>query len=90
MWADDRLHMTSEGHRRVALAAFTALGFSPEDADWAAPLPPPEPVPGAQALRGHLAWGRDHLGPWVLRRLRGRSTGDELTAKHSGLARFRG
>lgn len=89
MWADDRLHMTSEGHRRVALAAFTALGFAPEDADWAAPLPPPEPVPPAQALRGHLAWGRDHLGPWVLRRLRGRSTGDELTAKHSGPARLR-
>jgi lysophospholipase L1-like esterase len=86
LWAEDRLHMTSEGHRRVALAAFTALGFTPADADWAAPLPPAEPVPRAEALRGHVAWGREHLGPWVLRRLRGRSTGDDLRAKRATLA----
>lgn len=89
MWAEDRLHMTSEGHRRVALAAFTSLGFAPEDADWAAPLPPPDPVPSVQALRGHVTWARDHLGPWVLRRLRGRSTGDVLVAKHSSLGPLR-
>ena len=86
LWADDRLHMTSEGHRRVALAAFTALGFSPDDADWAAPLPPAARVPRAEVLRGHVAWGREHLGPWVLRRLRGRSSGDQLRAKRSTLA----
>ncbi len=86
MWAEDRLHMTGEGHRRVALAGFTALGFSAQDADWAAPLPPAEPVPAAQALRGHAAWARDHLGPWALRRLRGRSSGDEVPAKRARLA----
>ena len=27
MWGDDRIHLTSEGHRRVALAALTALAL---------------------------------------------------------------
>ncbi len=40
IWAADRIHMTAEGHRRVALNAFTSLGFATEDADWSTPLPP--------------------------------------------------
>ena len=48
-WADDRIHLTTEGHRRVALAALTALGHATDD-DWATPLPPDDvghPPPGA-------------------------------------------
>ncbi|HSE71586.1 MAG TPA: SGNH/GDSL hydrolase family protein [Nocardioidaceae bacterium] len=85
MWAEDRLHMTGEGHRRVALAAFTALGFAPEDADWAAPLPPAGAAGRVETLRGNAAWAREHLGPWVLRRLRGRSSGDLVEPKRSAL-----
>jgi lysophospholipase L1-like esterase len=40
MWAPDRIHMTSDGHRRVALQAFTALGFDPTT-----PTGPPRCLP---------------------------------------------
>ncbi|MFZ0159880.1 MAG: SGNH/GDSL hydrolase family protein, partial [Kineosporiaceae bacterium] len=40
MWAEDRIHLTSEGHRRVALAAHATLHGLGEDDDWATPLPP--------------------------------------------------
>ena len=36
MWAEDRIHLTPEGHRRVALAAYIALGHSAQEADWRA------------------------------------------------------
>ena len=42
LWAADRIHMTAEGHRRVALNAFTSLGFATERrrlVDAAAPGP---------------------------------------------------
>ena len=31
MWSQDRIHMTTEGHRRVSLAALEALGHSPAE-----------------------------------------------------------
>src|SRR6478735_8691908 len=37
MWSEDRIHMTTEGHRRVALAALEALGHTPAETDWATP-----------------------------------------------------
>jgi len=87
MWADDRIHLTSEGHRRVALAAQAALGFDTDRADWATPLPPADPAGRREALSSHLNWGRTHLGPWVDRRLHGRSSGDAVTAKRPTLER---
>ncbi|WP_372360761.1 SGNH/GDSL hydrolase family protein [Agilicoccus flavus] len=81
MWSEDRIHMTPEGHRRVALAAFAALGHAPEETEWATPLPPAPPVPRVDRLRADRAWAREHLGPWVQRRLTGRSSGDHRTPK---------
>ncbi len=87
MWAEDRLHLSADGHRRVAHQAYAALaggevgtrggGGAPE---WATPLPPgrrrlPERV------RGDAAWAAVHVAPWVHRRLTGRSTGDGRAAK---------
>jgi lysophospholipase L1-like esterase len=86
MWAEDRVHMTSEGHRRVALAAYVTLGFTPADADWAAPLPPASTPGRIEATRANLTWAREHLGPWVQRRLRGRSSGDLIEAKRAALS----
>jgi len=40
MWAPDRIHLTTEGHRRVAQAALVALGLEPDDARWDDPLAP--------------------------------------------------
>ncbi len=31
MWAEDRIHLTTEGHARVAQAALVALGLAPDD-----------------------------------------------------------
>ncbi|AXH97428.1 SGNH/GDSL hydrolase family protein [Ornithinimicrobium avium] len=81
MWAQDRIHMTPEGHRRVALAAYAALGHDPGAADWSVPLPPAEAAGRLEQARGHAAWAREHLAPWVRRRLTGRSSGDGLGAK---------
>ena len=89
MWADDRIHLTSEGHRRVALAALTALGHDTDHADWTAPLPPADPSTRGVELRGHAEWARTHAGPWVQRRLRGESSGDAVVAKRPSLQHFR-
>jgi lysophospholipase L1-like esterase len=42
-WSADRLHLNSDGHRRVALRACEVMGLS-VDEDWREPLPPrPDP-----------------------------------------------
>ena len=81
MWAPDRIHLTPEGHRRVALNALTALGFTAPDPDWAIPLPPAAPVSRADSARATARWACEYVGPWVQRRLRGQSSGDALSAK---------
>jgi lysophospholipase L1-like esterase len=85
MWAEDRIHMTSEGHRRVALAALWALGHQTDEAEWRTSLPPAARVPRREALAGNAKWAREYLAPWVQRRLRGESSGDLLTAKRPGV-----
>lgn len=81
MWSEDRIHMTSEGHRRVALAALEALGHSVPDADWATPLEPAPPISRREALHANAQWAREYVGPWIQRRLTGKSSGDRRHAK---------
>lgn len=88
MWADDRIHMTPEGHRRVALAAYAALGHTPEDDTWEVPLPPVDAPPRREWARANREWMRTHLGPWVHRRLTGRSSGDGRVAKRPDLSPY--
>ena len=85
MWAEDRIHMTSEGHRRVALSALSALGHSTDRADWSTPLPAGPVVSRREWAAANAAWAREHLAPWVQRRLRGASSGDQVTAKRPAL-----
>jgi lysophospholipase L1-like esterase len=87
MWAEDRLHFSAEGHRRVAEGVLQALGFAPSF-DWREPPPPAPPVPRAAKLRADLHWLRVHVAPWVLRRLTGKSSGDGRLAKRPVLERF--
>lgn len=84
LWADDRLHLSTEGHRRVAEAVLAALGLRPTF-DWTEPLPPAPPMPWAKRRQADLRWARTHLGPWVARRLTGRSSGDGRTPKRGEL-----
>ncbi len=76
MWAEDRIHLTTEGHTRVSQAALVALGLPPDDAGWDDPLTPLPPVPRLEQARADAAWLRVHAYPWATRRLRGRSSGD--------------
>ena len=89
MWGEDRIHLTSEGHRRVALAALEALGHPADDDAWRMPLPPADRATRREQLRGHAQWARTHAAPWVQRRLRGTSSGDSLRAKRPELTHFR-
>ena len=81
MWAEDRIHLSPEGHHRVAQAALVGLGLAPDDPHWARPLPAAEPVPAREQWRTDAAWLRREVYPWARRHLRGRSSGDGRTAK---------
>jgi len=88
-WSEDRLHMNSEGHRRVAARVLEVLGVESED-DWRTPWPPREPVDPWVRRREDIRWVREHLVPWVGRRLRGRSSGDGVPPKRPVLAPYDG
>ncbi|MFA5606670.1 MAG: SGNH/GDSL hydrolase family protein [Leucobacter sp.] len=78
-WSHDRLHLAAVGHHRVAANVLRTLGHEPP-ADWvidAAPIPRP-------GRMDQLRYTRDHVLPWVKRRLTGRSSGDGRTAKQPG------
>lgn len=89
LWADDRIHLTTEGHRRVALGALTALGHATDEEDWRTPLPPGQSTTKRQELRAHAAWAREHLAPWVQRRMKGQSSGDHVDPKRPELSPMR-
>ncbi|MCF1593821.1 SGNH/GDSL hydrolase family protein [Streptomyces muensis] len=79
VWDVDRLHLTAEGHRRVAEAVWQTLGYDPEDTEWRTPMPATLP-PGWVARRvADARFARQHLLPWIGRRLTGRSSGDGRT-----------
>lgn len=86
LWADDKVHLRPRGHRFLAYRAAEALG-----------------VPHAEAL-GELdaslhadddpvapgSWLRRDALPWLWRRVRGRTAGDGLAAKHTDYVRVGG
>lgn len=94
LWHEDRLHLSPEGHARVAAAVLERLGFSdPQSLAgavgwWREPLPvvARRGIAGRGAdLLADLRWARRYLLPWVGRRLRGVSSGDLVAAKQVGL-----
>lgn len=85
MWSVDRLHLSTSGHRRAAALVLRALGVAADPA-WLAPPSTPATVPGwASARRDDVQWARAYLAPWIGRRVRGRSSGDRVTAKRPAL-----
>jgi lysophospholipase L1-like esterase len=90
-WSADRLHMTPDGHRRVALRAAEVLGV-PVGEDWREPWPQEAESVTASGRRAWLAarrmdarWARQHAAPWVARRVRGISSGDNIEPKRPEL-----
>lgn len=84
MWADDRLHLTAEGHERVAEAVWQRLGL-PAESDWTAALPPAVRAGWVARRSADVRFTRTHLLPWIGRRLSGRSSGDGRPAKRPDL-----
>ncbi len=76
---DDRLHYNALGHHEVARMVLRALNV-PNDLQ---PMQP-DPLPSLtwrEARSNDIVWARHHLVPWVLRRLRHQSSGDNVSAK---------
>jgi hypothetical protein len=84
MWDVDRLHLTPEGHRRVAEAVWQSLGLDAQD-DWRTALAPTAPVRWLARRGSDARFARQYLGPWIMRRLTGRSTGDGRMPKRPEL-----
>ncbi|MGW7331430.1 SGNH/GDSL hydrolase family protein [Streptomyces sp. NPDC054840] len=85
MWTDDRLHASPVGHERIAAALAHAVGLPGSDDSWTHPLPPRPTTPGGSTVVAELRWAAAFLGPWLGRRLCGRSSGDGRTAKRPAL-----
>ena len=89
-WSADRLHLTPDGHRRVALRACEVLDV-PTAADWREPWPTAAAIASSPARawlaarRTDLRWARIHAAPWVARRVRGVSSGDGIGPKRPEL-----
>ncbi len=85
LWDVDRLHLTADGHRRVAEAVWQTLGYTPQDPAWH--LPPEATLPPRWVARrvADARFARQHLLPWIGRRLTGRSSGDGLPPKRPEL-----
>ena len=79
--AFDRLHMNSEGHKRLANAVLAGLDF-PYDSNWQIPLPKVEQKSKLVSFATTSAWILIFILPWIWRRLRGTSSGDGRSAKH--------
>ena len=90
LWDVDRLHLTAEGHRRVAEAVWQALGYEPEDAEWRTPMPATLPPGWFMRRAADVRFARQHLLPWIGRRLTGRSSGDGLPPKRPELLPYEG
>jgi lysophospholipase L1-like esterase len=84
-WGQDRVHLSSDGHERVARLVAQLLGVPAGDPyeGWPHPAVP-------KTRRDDLRWTREFFLPWLGRRLRGRSTGDGYLPKRPQLEVFSG
>ncbi|MFD6950588.1 SGNH hydrolase [Nocardiopsis sp. TSRI0078] len=87
-WNWDRLHLSPEGHRRMALRVCEVLGV-PAEGDWKEAWPVAEPRDWRAARQEDLLWAREFLVPWIGRRLTGRSSGDNVSPKRPSLEPLR-
>lgn len=79
----DRMHLNSAGHHLMAMAVLDRLGIAH------ALVPHPDRVipvlSRREAITDNARWTREFLGPWIHRRLTGRSSGDGISPKRPTL-----
>ena len=85
MWAVDRIHGNPDGHARIAAALAHLLGLPGGMADALTSPLPPHNRRRRDLLVEDLAWIARFVAPWAWRRVRGRTTGDGITAKRPAL-----
>jgi lysophospholipase L1-like esterase len=78
-WSDDRLHLNSLGHERVSMAVLDALGMPVTE--WQQPLPTIAAQAPWARVSDDVTWFGRHFAPWIVRKARGRRSGDGITAK---------
>ncbi|MGN6444955.1 SGNH/GDSL hydrolase family protein [Amnibacterium sp.] len=81
-WSEDRLHLNAFGHHEVARMVLGVLGV-PNDLEPSNPAPLPARS-WREARVEDLHWTREHLIPWIGRRIRGVSSGDTVAPKRPG------
>jgi lysophospholipase L1-like esterase len=88
-WSEDRLHLNTLGHIRMAATVAEVLGMPPVPGEPGIgnsggpdSVLPPAPLLGLrEALERDAAWVGQYFAPWVWRHVRGRSAGDGIVAK---------
>jgi lysophospholipase L1-like esterase len=76
----DRLHLNAVGHQAIAIATLDALGVRHDLQEL--PIPPMPDLTPREQRAADLVWARQHLAPWVRRRLTRRSSGDDVSPKY--------
>jgi lysophospholipase L1-like esterase len=88
LWSSDRLHLSPDGHRRVALLACEVAGI-PVVEDWRVPLMDQPVLPRLHTWMSRrwsdVEWVTEHAGPYLSRRLHGISSGDGRAPKRPSL-----
>lgn len=89
LWSPDRLHASPLGHSLIAAGMADALGLPGSTATWSEPLPQLEERSTIGTAATELRWMATFFGPWVGRRIRGKSSADGRSAKRPELAPLR-
>lgn len=80
MWAEDRLHFSPAGHQAIAVEVLDTLGV-PHELDRFTLHDEGDERTRREVRQEDLQWARQYLGPWVVRRIRGVSSGDGIAPK---------
>lgn len=85
LWCDDRLHLNSEGHRRLSRGMASLLDPEISSQEWMEDLEEAPERSVAHRVAGEVRWAGAFLAPWIWRRLTGKSSGDGRFAKRPEL-----
>lgn len=83
MWEFDRMHLSSAGHHQMAIRVLESLGIDHDLVP--VEFGPPETMTAAQRRKDNRQWAAQAAAPWIGRRLRGRSRGDNMAPKYPDL-----